>query len=48
MFLLPKLLKKLMQAVVNLHPLTQEFYEEALCWSVPASEMKIVLGRSKP
>lgn len=47
MFLVPKLLKKLMQALVNLHPLTQEFYEEVLCWNIPASEMKIVFGRSK-
>lgn len=45
MFLVPKLLKKVVQAAVNLHPLTQEFYEEVLCWSVPASEMKIVIGR---
>ncbi|MBY0112245.1 MAG: methyltransferase domain-containing protein [Phycisphaerales bacterium] len=45
MFLLPKLLKKAVQAAVNLHPWTQELYEELLCWHVPASEMKIVLGR---
>lgn len=46
-FVVVKQLKKVAQAIVNSSRLMQELWEENLCWQLPASELRIVFGRSK-
>ncbi len=42
-----RILKKVVQAVVNSGKTMQEVWEENLCWQLPASELRIVFGKQR-
>jgi len=44
-FAVIRLLKKVVQAIVNSSRTMQEMYEELWCWQMPASELRIVFGK---
>jgi SAM-dependent methyltransferase len=46
-FLLGKIIKRLLQVLINLSSFIQEFYEENLCYIFPCSAIEVVFARAE-